>query len=86
MMGRMVAESVMLIEREEVAVPDDYPTDPAFKKWAHEEGSSISATRRSSDTPPVAARGAGEVTLQSYTQLRTLGRSPRNCWRRFSAA
>ena len=38
-MGRMVAESVMLIEREEVAGPDYYPTDPAFQKWAHEEGS-----------------------------------------------
>ena len=46
-MGRIVAESVMLIVREEVAGPDYYPTDPAFMKWAHEEGSSISATRRS---------------------------------------
>ena len=31
-MGRMVAESVMLMEREEVAGPDYYLTDPAFKK------------------------------------------------------
>jgi hypothetical protein len=38
-MGRMVAESVMLMEREEVAGPDYDPTDPAFKKWAHEAGS-----------------------------------------------
>lgn len=44
--GRMVAESVMLIEREEMAGPDYYPTDPAFKKWAHEAGS-LSAIRRS---------------------------------------
>ena len=34
-MGRMVAESVMLIEREEVTEPDDYPTDPDLQKWAH---------------------------------------------------
>jgi hypothetical protein len=32
-MVRMVAESVMLMEREEVAEPGYYPTDPAFKKW-----------------------------------------------------
>ena len=38
-MGGMVAESVMLMERKEVSGPDYYPTDPAFKKWAHEEGS-----------------------------------------------
>ena len=37
--GRMVAESVMLIEREEVAEADDYPTDPDLQKWAHEKGS-----------------------------------------------
>lgn len=38
-MGRLVAESVMLIEREEIIGPDYYPTDHAFQKWAHEEGS-----------------------------------------------
>ena len=38
-MGRMVAESVMLIECEGLAGPDYYPTDPKMQKWAHEEGS-----------------------------------------------
>lgn len=38
-MGRMVAESVMLLEREEVAGPDYDPIDPRLQKWAHEEGS-----------------------------------------------
>jgi hypothetical protein len=38
-MGRMVAESVMLIEREELAGPDYHPTDPALQKWAHEASS-----------------------------------------------
>ena len=31
-MGSMVAESIMLIEREEVAGPDYYPTDPDLQK------------------------------------------------------
>jgi len=38
-MGRMVVESVLLIEREDVPGHDYYPIAPAFKKWAHEEGS-----------------------------------------------
>jgi hypothetical protein len=46
-MGHMVAESVTRMEREEVAGPDYYPTDPSFKKRAHEEAPSIWATRRS---------------------------------------
>jgi hypothetical protein len=37
--GRMVSESIMLMEREESAGPDSYPTDPDLKKWAHEGGS-----------------------------------------------
>ena len=41
-MGRMVAESVMLMEREEIVGPEYDPTDPAFRKWAHEQGSSES--------------------------------------------
>jgi hypothetical protein len=38
-MERMVAESVMLRERGEVAGTDDDPIDSAFKKWAYEKGS-----------------------------------------------
>ncbi len=59
-MGRMVAESVMLMEREEVAGPDYDPTDPAFKKWAHEEGSLYLGDQKVKVTRPlVATWGAG---------------------------
>lgn len=34
----MAAESIMLIEREELVGPGYYPT-PDLQKWAHEEGS-----------------------------------------------
>jgi hypothetical protein len=44
--GRMVAESVMLTEREEVTGPDYYPGDPALKKWAHENGSIFMGVRK----------------------------------------
>src|SRR3990167_7940488 len=38
-LGRSVAESIMLIEREEIAGPDYHPSDPMIQKWAHEKGS-----------------------------------------------
>lgn len=73
-MGRMVAESVMLMEREEVAGPDYYPTDPAFKKWAHEAGSLYLGDQKVKVTRPRLRHvEQGEVTLQSYARLRTPG-------------
>jgi transposase-like protein len=73
-MGRMVAERVMLMEREEVAGPDYYPTDPAFKKWAHEEGSLYLGDQKVKVTRPRLRHvEQGEVTLQSYARLRTPG-------------
>ena len=56
---RMVAERVMLIEREEVAGRDDYPTDSALQKWAHDAG--VALDRRpegQGDTPAPQACGA----------------------------
>ena len=73
-MGRLVAESVMLMEREEVAGPDYYPTDPAFKKWAHEAGSLYLGDQKVPVTRPRLRHvEQGEVTLQSYARLRTPG-------------
>ena len=69
-MGRMVAESVMLMEREEVSGPDYYPTDPAFKKWAHEEGSLFIGDQKVKvKRPRLRHLEQGEV-LQSYARLR----------------
>jgi transposase-like protein len=73
-MGRLVAESVMLMEREQMAGPDYYPTDPAFKKWAHEEGSLYLGDQKVKVTRPRLRHvEQGEVTLQSYTRLRAPG-------------
>ena len=33
-MGRMMAEAMMLIEREELAGPDYHPRSPELRKWA----------------------------------------------------
>lgn len=73
-MGRMVAESVMLMEREEVAGPDYYPTDPALQKWAHEQGSIYLGDQKVPVTRPRLRHvDQGEVTLQSYARLRSAG-------------
>lgn len=73
-MGRMVAESVMLIEREEVTGPDYYPTDPDLQKWAHEEGSLYLGDQKVKvRRPRLRHVEQGEVTLQSYARLRAPG-------------
>lgn len=73
-MGRMVAESVMVMEREEVAGPDYYPTDSAFKKWAYEAGSTYLGDQKVPITRPRLLHiDQGEVTLQSLAQLRSRG-------------
>ena len=73
-MGRMVAESVMLIEREEVTGPDYYPTDPDLQKWAHEEGSLFVGDQKVKvKRPRLRHVEQGEVPLQSYARLRAPG-------------
>ena len=73
-MGRMVAESVMLIEREEVTGPDYYPTDPDLKKWAHEGGSIFMGDQKVKVTRPRLRHvEQGEVPLQAYARMRAPG-------------
>jgi putative transposase len=73
-MGRMVAESVMLIEREEVAGPDYYPTDPALQKWAHEAGSIFIGDQKVRVKHPRLRHVVhGEVPMKSYVRLHSPG-------------
>ena len=64
-MGRMVAESIMLIEREELADPDYYPTHPGLQKWAHEAGSGYIGDQKVTVTRP----RLRDVEPVSYTHL-----------------
>jgi transposase-like protein len=73
-MGRVVAESIMLMEREEAAGPDYYPTDSALKKWAHEDGSIFLGDQKVKVTRlRLRHVTQGEVTLHSYAQMRAPG-------------
>ena len=73
-MGRMVAESLMLIEREARAGPDYDPTHPGLQKWAHEAGSASIGDQKVTVTRPRLRDGAqGEVPLKSYARLHAPG-------------
>lgn len=73
-MGRMVAESIMLIEREELAGPDYYPTHPGLQKWAHEASSAYIGDQTVNVTRPrLRDVEQGEVPLKSYARLHATG-------------
>jgi len=73
-MGRTVAESIMLMEREEMAGPDYYPTDPNLQKWAHEDGSIFIADQKLKTKHPRLRHVVhGEVPLKSYQSLHSSG-------------
>lgn len=73
-MGRLVAESIMLIEREELAGPDYYPTHPALQKWVHKAGSAyIGDQKVKVKRPRLRDVGQGEVPLKSYARLHATG-------------
>jgi len=70
----MVAERVMLIERREVAGPDDYPTDPDLQKWVHEAGSAYIGDQKVRVTHSRLRHVVhGAVPLQSYVPLQSPG-------------
>lgn len=73
-MGRMVGESIMLMEREEIAGPDYHPTDPDLQKMAHEDGSIFLGDQKVKVTRPRLRHVTqGELTLQSYARMRAPG-------------
>lgn len=72
--GRMLAESIMLMEREELAGPDYHPTNPRLQKWAHEDGSIYIADQKVKvSRPRLRDIESGEVELKSYNKLRNHG-------------
>lgn len=73
-MGRSIAESIMLMEREEIAGPDYYPTSPTIQKWAHEDGSVYVGDQKIKvKRPRLRDVVTGEIPLQSYQSLRQSG-------------
>ena len=69
-MGRMLAEAILYMEREEKTGPDYYPTDPLLKKWASEQGSVFIGGHKVKVNRPRLRGPEGEMKLKSYEALR----------------
>ncbi len=69
-LGRMVAETIMYIEREEIAGPDYQPFSPDMRKWASQGGSAYIGDQKTRIEHPRLRGPEGEITLKSYERLK----------------
>lgn len=71
--GRLVAETIMYMEREQQAGPDYHPTSPELRKWASQPGSIYVGDQKLRVVHPRLRGPEGERTLRSYEQLKQRG-------------
>lgn len=64
--GRMLAETILYMEREEMAGPDYHPLDPSIKKWASQQGSVFIGGHKVKVSRPRLRGDGGEMSLKSY--------------------
>ena len=69
-MGRMMAETIMYIEREEIAGPDYQPFSPDIRKWASQAGSVYIGDQKIRAEHPRVRGRQGEIELKSYQKLK----------------
>lgn len=67
--GRMLAESFLYMEREELAGPDYHPIDPRIRKWASQPGSVFIGGHKVKVEHPRLRGPEGERKLKSYEKL-----------------
>src|SRR3990167_256251 len=72
-LGRMVAEAVMYLEREEVAGPDYRPYSSEVRKWASQGGSVFIGDRKVKVEHPRLRGVEGEMELRTYGKLKKRG-------------
>lgn len=73
-MGRMMAESIMLMDREEQSGPDYAPIDPRLQKWASQGGAVyIGDQKIKAQVPRMRDTVLGEIPLKSYVKLKEQG-------------
>ena len=71
--GRLTAETIMYLEREEIAGPDYHPTSPGLHKWASQGGSIYVGDQKIGVEHPRLRGPDGEVPLRTYEQLKQRG-------------
>lgn len=72
-LGVMVAETIMAIEREELAGPDYAPKSPEIRKWAAQPGSVYVGDQKVRVQHPRVRGPDGEISLGSYERLKQPG-------------
>ena len=73
-LGKMMAEKIMYIEREEISGPDYMPLSPDIRKHASQGGSVFIGDQRIKGVQHPRLRGPqGEITLQSYQKMKAPG-------------
>jgi putative transposase len=70
-MGRMMAETIMYIDREEIAGPDYQPFSPEIRKWASQAGSVYIGDQKIRAEHPRLRGVQGEIQLKSYRKLKS---------------
>lgn len=70
-LGRMMAETIMYIDREEVAGPDYMPFSPDVRKWASQRGSVYIGDQKIKAEHPRLRGPLGEIELKSYGKLKS---------------
>lgn len=68
-MGRMLAETILYMEREEITGPDYHPNDSTLKKWASQQGSVFIGGQKVRVNRPRLRGPEGEMRLKSYATL-----------------
>ena len=72
-LGRMLAETIMYVEREEISGPEYYPHLPGVKKWASQKGSIYLGDQKVRVDRPRLRGPQGEMDLKSYRCMKGKG-------------
>jgi transposase-like protein len=70
--GKMLVESILLMDRENIAGPDYAPTADIYK-WAHQQGSVFIGDQKTKVSKPRLRGPSGEISLPSYEKLKERG-------------
>lgn len=71
--GRMLCESILLMDRERLSGPDYQPVDSDVKKWSHQGGSVFIGDQKVKVSVPRLRGPEGEIGLPSYQKLKSRG-------------
>jgi hypothetical protein len=72
-LGRLLAETIMDMEREERSGPDGRPLYPGLYKWAYQQGSIYCGDQKIHVDRPRLRGPEGEIPLSSYETLKQRG-------------